>query len=62
MLLEKIQTLFAVYTNTFDQSHIFNLNLLQNMSLHFKYIIQAAFLQRSENISVQFCKNFGILN
>ena len=38
-LLEKIQNLFAVYTNTFDQSNIFNLDLLQNMSLHLKYII-----------------------
>ena len=37
--LEKIQNLFAVYTNTFDQSNIFNLDLLQNMSLHLKYII-----------------------
>ena len=26
-LLEKIQNLFAVYTNTFDQSHIFNSDL-----------------------------------
>ena len=43
-LLEKIQNLFAVYTNTFNQSHIFSffvffLDLLQNMSLHLKYII-----------------------
>ena len=38
-LLEKIQNLFAVYTSTFDQSHIF----MVKMSLHLKYIIQAAF-------------------
>ena len=29
----------AVYANTFDLSNIFNLDLLQNMSLHLKYII-----------------------
>ena len=46
-LLEKIENLFAVYTKTFDTSHIFNLvgvflggvDFLQNMSLHLKYII-----------------------
>ena len=38
-LLEKIQNLFAVYTNTYDQSNIFNWDLLQNMSLHLNYII-----------------------
>ena len=35
-LLEKIQNLFAVYANTFDQINIFHLDLLQNMSLHLK--------------------------
>ena len=53
-LLEKILNLFAVYTNIFDQSYIqfglcfcfclgfffcFFFYLLQNMSLHLKYII-----------------------
>ena len=40
-LLENIQNLLAVYTNTLDQSHIFIFffDLQQNMSLHLKYII-----------------------
>ena len=56
MLLEKIQNLFAVYTNTFDQSHKFNLKLLQKMSLHLKYIIQAAFYKEKKISACNFVK------
>ena len=55
-LLENIQNLFAVYTNTFDQSHIFNLDLLQKMSLHLKYIIQAVFYKEKKITACNFVK------